>query len=232
MTAVKKIVLGAAVLVIGVGVSACGEGGPIRTPAAQATPHEETVSKTTFSGTWPFTISSGRLRCKTVIVDGIKELPQHVVTFKANGTTYAVNGAAIGLMAGDDIKAIWRKNHNAMAGGPRVSIGDVLDEGLNLCGVGSGTDHTTAEAAPTTTNKVETTRTDDIDTAIADAVAHMAAVDPANWRSVCKSVRYAKSHGISKPALYRILDSGMTTSRGVSHRKVADLVIRRCEATG
>jgi Protein of unknown function (DUF2511) len=79
-----------------------------------------TISKATFHGTWPFTVDAGTLRC---------EPPQSVV-FSANGTDYGVNGSA--LDAGyKDAKPIWKKDPTGLA--PNVSIGDVIDRGLQLC---------------------------------------------------------------------------------------------------
>ncbi|MEA2255070.1 MAG: hypothetical protein QOG35_1115 [Solirubrobacteraceae bacterium] len=81
-----------------------------------------TISKRSFHGTWPFTVSKGRLSCKSH-GRGIGE-----VTFRARGRTYGLNGLA--LQAGfPRPNPIWKR-----AGyGLRVNIGDVLERGLALC---------------------------------------------------------------------------------------------------
>ena len=80
------------------------------------------LAKSSFSGTWPFTVDSGTLRC---------ELPTAIV-FTADGSDYAVNGTA--MDAGyADIRPIWKKNHDPTLGGPRVSISDVNAAGQRLC---------------------------------------------------------------------------------------------------
>jgi hypothetical protein len=168
MSVIQKIVPGVAVLVVGVGFCACGAPGRTGTPVTRATTGErapeETISKATFLGVWPFTVGSGKLRCRKVILKGIEERPRYVITFRAGSVTYAVNDAAVDLKAGHDLKAIWRKNHDPMAGGPRIWLGDVLDEGLNLCSVGSGAGYTAA-AGPARAGAVETTGGVDVDSA-------------------------------------------------------------------
>ena len=48
-------------------------------------------------------------------------------------TAYAVNGTAKTRGDGEDVRAIWGDNPDTSTGGPKVSIGDVLDAGLALC---------------------------------------------------------------------------------------------------
>jgi hypothetical protein len=81
----------------------------------------KSISKATFKGTWPFTVNHGVVGC----TDG-------KVTFTApDGTVYGINGTA--LDAGyADAKPIWRKDPTGLA--PNVSIGDVQEVGLKLCG--------------------------------------------------------------------------------------------------
>ena len=68
---------------------------------------------------WPFTVSSGKLKCD-----------RNAVVFVARGQTYAVNGIAIS-MGYADIRAIWRNNKDGS--GPKINIGPVLTLGLTLC---------------------------------------------------------------------------------------------------
>jgi hypothetical protein len=85
--------------------------------------HSKNISRTTFDGTWPFTVDHGTLAC---------DPPQAVTFTDPSGNTYGVNGSA--LDAGEaDVKPIWKKDTSA-SGGPRVYIGDVIDAGLKLCG--------------------------------------------------------------------------------------------------
>ena len=79
-----------------------------------------TISRDSFQGEWPFTVDSGTLRC---------EQPQSVV-FSTEGSDYGVNGSA--MDAGyQEAQPIWRRATGG--GGPRVSIDDVIDRGLELC---------------------------------------------------------------------------------------------------
>ncbi|MEA2249923.1 MAG: hypothetical protein QOG70_165 [Solirubrobacteraceae bacterium] len=90
--------------------------------SAFAGSHTITITKRSFHGTWPFTVSKGRMSCKSY-GRGIGE-----VTFRARGRTYGLNGLA--LQAGyPRPDPIWKK----ASYGLRVTIGDVLDRGLALC---------------------------------------------------------------------------------------------------
>ena len=92
-----------------------------------------------FGAKWPFTVSSGTLNCS----------PPSVVTFRANGRTYAVNGMASsrGYAA---IEPIWKLDDTIAAqyakikgitvaaaraevGTMRVSISPIIQAGLALC---------------------------------------------------------------------------------------------------
>jgi hypothetical protein len=89
-----------------------------------SSPRTEQISKSTFRGTWPFTVDSGTLEC---------DPPQSVYFTDSNGNQYGVNGSALDQGA-KPVDPIWKKD-NSPTGGPRVSIGDVIDAGLKLCGV-------------------------------------------------------------------------------------------------
>lgn len=93
-----------------------------------------------FGEAWPFRVSEGELNCSR----------HGVVTFKANGVTYAVNGTA--KSAGfARIEPIWKLNWamyekfakalgvsveqaKEQIGSIRISIGPIIDAGLVLCG--------------------------------------------------------------------------------------------------
>lgn len=93
-------------------------------------PGKDTISKETFKGTWPFTVTEGRIICG----------PFMAVGFKSRGVTYAVNGLAHKRYS--DITPIWLpdpriKTHPDLGHlfeGMKVSIGDVLSYGLKYCG--------------------------------------------------------------------------------------------------
>ena len=78
------------------------------------------VTRATFDGTWPLTVDSGTLRCEGA----------GAVTFTTeDGTTYAVNGLALGMHTYPDIDAIWADAPDT----PKVFIGDLIQAGLALC---------------------------------------------------------------------------------------------------
>lgn len=82
----------------------------------------EPISRQTFHGTWPFTVSHGTLEC---------DQPQSVYFTDPNGTSYGVNGTALDHGA-KPVAPIWEKDPTGAA--PRVYLGDVIDAGLKLCG--------------------------------------------------------------------------------------------------
>lgn len=75
---------------------------------------------------WPLSVDAGYLHCKSR--DGLKP-----VWFEtANGKKYNVNGAADTLRLFEPIDSIWADDadfDNAI----KVSIGDLIKEGLNAC---------------------------------------------------------------------------------------------------
>ena len=105
------------------------------TPASQPTLPDATlapvatvagaISKTTFAGTWPFSVESGVLQCND----------QRHVLFVADGNTYAINGTARDAMkagaAYKDVNEIWLDN--PQSAGAKISIQPVIDAGLALC---------------------------------------------------------------------------------------------------
>lgn len=75
-----------------------------------------------FGDEWPLTVDGGTVAC---------EAPSRV-TFTVDGTTYSVNGSADSAAATEgwrDIRPIWRKGTDT----PYVSIGPLIDAGLELC---------------------------------------------------------------------------------------------------
>jgi hypothetical protein len=78
----------------------------------------ERVTRAQFGDEWPFTVDGGVLR----------RYPIGGVTFKANGTEYAVNGLAKG-QGFKDVKEIWADDPET---GLRKNIGPIIDRGLEL----------------------------------------------------------------------------------------------------
>ena len=107
----------ATLVVLALAVVACGGGGDNQS---------EKITRDSFDGTWPFTVDSGTLRC-----DGSGGFGS--VTFEAERTVYAINGVATQRGDGEDVRPIWKDNPDLSSGGPKVSIGDVINEGLALC---------------------------------------------------------------------------------------------------
>lgn len=83
--------------------------------------NERRVSRSTFGGTWPFTVDEGVLACE----------PNQAVTFDADGETYAVNSRARELSR-------WLSARRIQAEDPLSSNGyvnstDIINAGLELC---------------------------------------------------------------------------------------------------
>lgn len=91
--------------------------------AASEPASDGSISRESFGEAWPLTVDSGVLACDGK--DGVGS-----VTFTADGTTYGVNGTALGqgLPA---IDPIWADNPSVP--GLKMNIGPVLDAGLALC---------------------------------------------------------------------------------------------------
>jgi hypothetical protein len=78
------------------------------------------VSESTWTGDWPFTVPQGVLMCAA---------PDRV-TFSADGTMYAVNGSAKSTGQFEDLAAIWKDSDFP---GVKVDIGPMIQQGLALC---------------------------------------------------------------------------------------------------
>lgn len=79
------------------------------------------VSRSTLGERWPLTVESGTLHCEG-----------SAVTFVTGGTTYAVNGTAVGQMerrGWKDIGAIWALAEQGL----KKDISPLIDRGLALC---------------------------------------------------------------------------------------------------
>ena len=87
--------------------------------------NEAWIEPGNITGDWPFTVSGGTLRCNPRDGGG-------AVTFEADDKVYAVNGPALTLRGGEDIRTIWRDTGDPVA--PKVNIGPVIERGLDLCG--------------------------------------------------------------------------------------------------
>lgn len=98
-----------------------------QTTAAKAEqPKTTSISESTFGTDWPFTVPSGVLGCKS-----LGDL--HLVTFTANGVTYAVNGTArsrLKQFGFRDSDEIWKRNPKY----PKMRVtSTIVERGLALC---------------------------------------------------------------------------------------------------
>lgn len=98
---------------------------PAAAPATTAEPTARNVpaglvSESTWTGDWPFTVPEGSLMCGQ----------PNRVTFTADGTIYALNGAAKSAGSFDDVAAIWKDSDFP---GVKVDIGPMIQRGLELC---------------------------------------------------------------------------------------------------
>ena len=85
--------------------------------------HSKSLSKDEFGDEWPFSVEKGSVEC----LDG------HVVVFKANGDTYALNDAA--RLSGDykNIRDILRPDANYPGRKIMMDLSLIEFEGLKLC---------------------------------------------------------------------------------------------------
>ena len=85
------------------------------------------ITESEYGEKWPLTIVEGILSCAPVGSLGI-------VTFTANGKTYAVNGTARSRAKKNgwrEIDEIWKANPSIP--GTKINMGPILDRGLSLC---------------------------------------------------------------------------------------------------
>lgn len=78
-----------------------------------------TVTRADFGDEWPLTVEEGELACEA-----------DAVTFTTGGTTYGVNGLAIGR-GHPEIDPIWADDPEGLV--PKINIGPLLQRGLELC---------------------------------------------------------------------------------------------------
>jgi hypothetical protein len=96
-----------------------------------STARSKKVTAAMYGGDWPYTVQSGTLRCESSNQQaGGLSFTTTDVTLTAKGTTYALNGAALG----DKDRRGWRSWREIDAG--RGSYVRVIDDGLALCGQG------------------------------------------------------------------------------------------------
>lgn len=84
--------------------------------------NEQKMSRADLGDDWPLTVESGIVRC-----EGAGE----IYFDAANGTTYAVNGLALGRDTAPKIDPIWANNPDIK--GTKINIGPIIDQGLELC---------------------------------------------------------------------------------------------------
>ena len=88
------------------------------------------IAKTDLENYWPLTVDAGVLNCE--YFPGNAKL--QLVTFTADGKTYALNGIARGHAKNrgwSEIRPIWKEN--ASIPGTKVDIGPLINRGISLC---------------------------------------------------------------------------------------------------
>lgn len=110
-----QLTAGCCLLLMTASCAGSGESGQSEAPS----PSERQVSRAEFGEAWPFTVDEGYVDC----------LPAQAAVFKANGTTYAINGLARSRYPAVD--PIWRDNPEIP--GTKVSIGSMIDLALEQC---------------------------------------------------------------------------------------------------
>ena len=102
------------------------------------------VSRADFGDAWPLTVEGGTLRCKRLVIKGVRA-NLDAVTFEAEGKVYSVNGVASSWKMGREIDPIWAAPEPLMVRNPspppefinvatpKKSIGPLIDAGLALC---------------------------------------------------------------------------------------------------
>lgn len=73
---------------------------------------------------WPLTVESGEVHC-----DGDKQTAS--LTFTHNGKKYAINGTAMTLKDGAEIREIWADNPKRP--GLKKDIGPLMDKARGAC---------------------------------------------------------------------------------------------------
>jgi DNA-binding beta-propeller fold protein YncE len=145
-TAKSACYIAAAMVLSASSATACG--GSI---GATSSINSEEVSQSTFKGTWPVIPSAGVLAC---------ELGAVSFTPTDSKDTYAVNAIATNRAKEKgwrtDFEHIWLTEgggQNDTPGVQRVSVGDFITQGLNLCGPPWGSSATASPAAPSAGSK-------------------------------------------------------------------------------
>lgn len=86
------------------------------------------ITESEYGEEWPLTAKEGTLNCTSLGTLGI-------ITFTANGITYAVNGTAKARARQSgwrEINEIWKDNPNPQYG-PKINIAPLVQKGLSLC---------------------------------------------------------------------------------------------------
>jgi hypothetical protein len=86
------------------------------------------IMESEYGEKWPLSVQTGTLNCTPL---GTLAL----VTFTANGITYAVNGTAKARAKQNgwrEIDEIWKDNPNPKYG-PKINISPIVEKGLSLC---------------------------------------------------------------------------------------------------
>lgn len=85
----------------------------------------QVVSQAEFGDDWPLTVESGVVSC----------VPPGAVVFTAGGITYSLNGLAVSMSQNRgwfSVDQIWSTSEDPY-GGPKKSLGGLIDMGRSLC---------------------------------------------------------------------------------------------------
>lgn len=147
MSVITKFGIAVFVVALAISIAGCGS-----SSTATQFVHSETISKSTFKGTWPFIPDSGVLACDSSKGNAVTFTPT------GSGTTYAENGPAIGWAAQEgwepNDRHIWLTAGGGQDDRPnvlRVFGGDVIEEGLKLCRDATSAAPATSVASSSTT---------------------------------------------------------------------------------
>jgi hypothetical protein len=100
-------------------VAGCGSSGS--TGSQGPTRHLRVSAASWKASVWPFTVPGGIVACTGTVGGG-------ELTFRVDGTVYALNGIA-GNRGFKDISPIVKRD----ASGAQTSVGPVIDKGIHLC---------------------------------------------------------------------------------------------------
>lgn len=121
--AVIALVLGPTLILAGCASTSTSADSP--TSSTAAAPDPMAVTKATFRGTWPLSVSSATIVCGTVT--------KQSVGVTVDGTTYALNGPGETFEHWPALDApVWMADPQIE--GAKVNVGDLIDYARTKCG--------------------------------------------------------------------------------------------------